>query len=153
MYHFLLPLSLLYLLPLSLYYTRRGFSTDPALLLRGFRPPRRANRGLAPVPYHLLKKVDENFIVQIPVAIGALGGLLFGARLVDICLKKAPRATYMAILGLVLGSILSVVDRAGFSLFTAEEAAAIITALAGIAISLLMSSKKMQALTGGAEEA
>ena len=124
---------------------RRGFSTDPALLLRGFRPPRRANRGLAPVPYHLLKKVDENFIVQLPVAIGA--------RLVDICLKKAPRATYMAILGLVLGSILSVVDRAGFSLFTAEGAAAIITALAGIAISLLMSSKKVQALTGGAEEA
>ena len=97
--------------------------------------------------------MDENFIVQIPVAIGALGGLLFGARLVDICLKKAPRATYMAILGLVLGSILSVVDRAVVSLFTAEEAAAIITALAGIAISLLMSSKKMQALTGGAEEA
>ena len=93
-----------------------------------------------------------NIVMLIPVAIGALGGLLFGARLVDVCLKKAPRAAYMAILGLVLGSILSVADRAGFRLFTAEGAVAIVTALAGIAISLLMSSKKVQALTGGAEE-
>lgn len=30
---------------------------------RGFRPLRRMNRGFAPAPHHLLKKVDENFIV------------------------------------------------------------------------------------------
>ena len=71
--YFLLPFSLIKLFPL-LTYTRRGFPTEkcptgtfftpPALLLRGFRPPRRANRGLAPVPRHFLKKVDENFTVQ-----------------------------------------------------------------------------------------
>ncbi len=46
-----------------------------------------------------------NILLLIPVAIGALIGLLGGATLVRLLLEKVPAQTYGAILGLIAGSI------------------------------------------------
>ena len=94
-----------------------------------------------------------NILMLLPVAIGVLIGLLGGARLMDVCLKKAPNATYAAILGLVVGSIFSVVDRAGFVLFSVQGAVAIVTLAIGVGVSLLLASEKVQKLTAGPDQA
>ena len=49
---------------------------------------------------------DLNIMLIIPIAIGTIAGLLGGAALVRFLLKKAPRQTYGAVLGLVAGSII-----------------------------------------------
>jgi putative membrane protein len=49
---------------------------------------------------------DLNFLLLIPVAIGAGIGLFAGAALVRFLLTKAPRVTYGAVLGLVAGSVI-----------------------------------------------
>lgn len=49
-----------------------------------------------------------NILILIPLGIGVIVGILFGAKLVDNCLKKSPNATYFGILGLVLGSTLTI---------------------------------------------
>ena len=49
---------------------------------------------------------DLNILLLIPVALGAIAGLLAGAAFVRFLLSKAPRETYGAVLGLVAGSIL-----------------------------------------------
>jgi len=46
-----------------------------------------------------------NFIMLIPVVLGACAGLLLGAAFVRFLLLKVPRETYGAVLGLVVGSI------------------------------------------------
>ena len=43
-----------------------------------------------------------------PVGLGCIVGLVFGSKLVDILIRKQPQATYFAILGLVVGSLLAV---------------------------------------------
>lgn len=94
-----------------------------------------------------------NILMLLPVAIGVLIGLLGGARLMDVCLKKAPNATYAAILGLVVGSIFSVVDRAGFVLFSVQGAVSIVTLAIGVGVSLLLASEKVQKLAAGPDQA
>jgi len=49
---------------------------------------------------------DLNFLLLIPVALGAGIGLFAGAALVRLLLTKAPRETYGAVLGLVAGSVI-----------------------------------------------
>ena len=49
---------------------------------------------------------DINLSLILPVALGALIGVLAGAALVRFLLKKAPKETYGAVLGLVAGSVL-----------------------------------------------
>jgi len=49
---------------------------------------------------------DFNIPLIIPVAIGAILGLLAGAAVVRLLLAKAPSATYGVVLGLVAGSII-----------------------------------------------
>lgn len=48
---------------------------------------------------------EFNLFVLIPFGFGALTGLLLGLKLVKYLLHKWPKQTYMAILGLVVGSI------------------------------------------------
>ncbi|MCL2442633.1 MAG: DUF368 domain-containing protein [Treponema sp.] len=48
---------------------------------------------------------DLNIALIIPVVLGAIAGLLLGAAFVRFLLSKAPRETYGAVLGLVIGSI------------------------------------------------
>lgn len=49
-----------------------------------------------------------NIIFLIPLAVGVVIGILFGAKLVDISLKRFPSATYFGILGLLVGSTLTI---------------------------------------------
>ena len=49
---------------------------------------------------------EFNFAILIPVAIGILIGLILGIKIVKVLLSKYQQATYMAILGLVIGSVL-----------------------------------------------
>ncbi len=56
---------------------------------------------------------DRIIPLLIPVALGAILGLIGGAKVVDVLLQKAKQATYFAILGLILGSIVNIYP--GFS--------------------------------------
>lgn len=58
---------------------------------------------------------DLDFAIIIPCAIGAIIGLVFGARLITWLMKKYSLMTYSAILGLVAGSIYVILP-AGFGL-------------------------------------
>lgn len=82
-----------------------------------------------------------NIPVLIPVGLGALVGILFGAKLVDFFLRRFPQATYFGILGLVLGSLLSLFQKAGFDFASPQGAAAIFTLAAGVAISLFFTKE------------
>lgn len=48
----------------------------------------------------------------IPVGIGVIFGLIYGSKIIDYCLHHFPQGTYFAIIGLVSGSIISLVQRA-----------------------------------------
>ena len=82
-----------------------------------------------------------NIPVLIPVGLGALVGILFGAKLVDFFLRRFPQATYFGILGLVLGSLFSLFQKAGFDFASPPGAAAIFTLAAGVAISLFFTKE------------
>ena len=82
-----------------------------------------------------------NIPVLIPVGLGALVGILFGAKLVDFFLRRFPQATYFGILGLVLGSVFSLFQKAGFGVAAPRGAAAIFTLAAGVAISLFFTKE------------
>ena len=79
--------------------------------------------------------------VLVPVGLGALVGILFGAKLVDFFLRRFPQATYFGILGLVLGSLFSLFQKAGFDFASPQGAAAIFTLAAGVAISLFFTKE------------
>lgn len=49
-----------------------------------------------------------DILMLCPIGCGVLIGLVFGSRLVSFLLEKAPQATYFAILGLILGSLLGI---------------------------------------------
>ena len=59
---------------------------------------------------------EFNFTILIPVAIGVLVGLVLGIKIVKVLLCKYQQATYMAILGLVIGSILVIYPGFTFNL-------------------------------------
>ncbi len=82
-----------------------------------------------------------NIPVLIPVGLGALVGILFGAKLVDFFLRRFPQATYFGILGLVLGSLFSLFQKAGFAFATPQGVAAICTLAAGVVISLFFTKE------------
>ncbi|MCL2601491.1 MAG: DUF368 domain-containing protein [Treponema sp.] len=70
---------------------------------------------------------DLNVLILVPLALGAVAGVLAGAALVRYLLAKAPRQTYGAVLGLVAGSLL-VLYPDGFG-----NGAAIVLSLASVA--------------------
>ena len=59
---------------------------------------------------------DMNVIILIPVALGVIVGILAGAKVIDICLKKYKQQTYYTILGLIIGSIFSIIKNTTFTL-------------------------------------
>lgn len=48
-----------------------------------------------------------NLLVLLPVGLGILFGLLIGSKIIAFCLKKFKEATFFAIFGLIIGSIVS----------------------------------------------
>ena len=52
----------------------------------------------------------------IPVGLCCIVGLIFGSKLVDVLIRKQPQATYFAILGLVVGSLLAVFPKDSLAL-------------------------------------
>lgn len=82
-----------------------------------------------------------NILILIPFAIGVLVGFILGVKVIDICLNKAPRATYCLILGLVAGSVLPVFAESGFS-FGFDGIMSILCMLVGAAIAYFMSREK-----------
>lgn len=85
-----------------------------------------------------------NILMLVPVGIGVLIGIVGGAKVIDLCLKKFPQATFFAILGLILGSIYPLIANAGFS-FSAEGIVAIVLMIVAAGISLAFSSEKLKA--------
>lgn len=62
---------------------------------------------------------DMNFYVIIPFASGALVGIIFGAKLISILIKKNKLMVYSAIMGMVVGSVYAILpDGFGFNLQT-----------------------------------
>ncbi len=82
-----------------------------------------------------------NIIVLIPVGIGVLIGLVGGAKLIDYLLKKAPGATYSAIMGLLIGSVVTLAYPLlpQITSFGIEIIISIVVLIAGVAISYMFS--------------
>lgn len=58
-----------------------------------------------------------NFYVIIPFAIGAVVGIIFGAKLISFLIKKNKLMVYSALMGLVVGSVYAILpDGFGFNL-------------------------------------
>ena len=58
---------------------------------------------------------DMNFYVIIPFAFGAIVGIIFGAKLISILIKKNKLMVYSAIMGMVVGSVYAILPE-GFGL-------------------------------------
>lgn len=70
---------------------------------------------------------DFNFAVLIPAAVGILLGLVLGARLIRLLLKKYRLMVFSAILGLCAGSLYAILPEGfGLNIHTAVGAAALI---------------------------
>lgn len=62
---------------------------------------------------------DMNLFVIIPFAIGAIIGIIGGAKLISILIKKNKLMVYSALMGLVIGSVYAILpDGFGFNLQT-----------------------------------
>ncbi len=60
---------------------------------------------------------EFNFYVIIPFAIGAVIGIIFGAKLISFLIKKNKLLVYSALMGLVVGSVYAILpDGFGFNL-------------------------------------
>ncbi|MEG0013218.1 MAG: DUF368 domain-containing protein [Cellulosilyticaceae bacterium] len=81
---------------------------------------------------------DMNLLILIPVGIGVLIGLLGGTKIVKILLNKYRQTTYLAILGLVVGSIFTLYP--GFY-FNISGIIAIVLMIIGAYISYYFSDK------------
>lgn len=84
-----------------------------------------------------IKELD--LLTLVPVAVGAIGGIILGARLVTFLMKRFRLMTFSVILGLVAGSIFAVFP-AGFGLNPASLIGLLAFAVGG-AISLLVGKK------------
>lgn len=78
-----------------------------------------------------------NIYLLIPGALGAIAGLLCGAKLVRILMSTIPSQTYGIIFGLILGSVFVIFPTAGYSLLIVLTS--IVCAAAGFLVSFLFS--------------
>ena len=78
-----------------------------------------------------------NIYLLIPGALGAIVGLLCGAKLVRILMSKIPSQTYGIIFGLILGSVFVIFPTAGYSPLIVLTS--IVCAAAGFLVSFLFS--------------
>lgn len=77
-----------------------------------------------------------NFYVIIPFAAGAVIGIIFGAKLISLLLKKNKLMVYSAIMGMVIGSVYAILpDGFGFNLQTGYG---FVFMLIGVLVSILI---------------
>lgn len=86
-----------------------------------------------------ISRLDILFL--IPVAVGIVIGVFGGAKLIEICLKKAPQTTFFAIIGLMVGSLYAVWCNAGV-VFDIQLIFAVFALAAGFAISFIFGREK-----------
>ncbi len=91
---------------------------------------------------HLTESPMNSIVTLIPVGLGVIVGILGGAKLIDICIKKFPQLTFYGIMGLMVGSLISLYRSSGFE-FNIEGYISIAVLLAGFGISILFGSKKL----------
>lgn len=86
----------------------------------------------------VLTAISElNLAILIPTGLGILAGILGGAKVIEICLRRFEQGTYCAILGLILGSVFPILHNAQIGL-NLQGAASLFTLALGIAVSVLM---------------
>ena len=79
---------------------------------------------------------DMNFYVIIPFALGAIIGIIFGAKLISLLIKKNKLMVYSAIMGMVIGSVYAILpDGFGLNLQTGYGFAFM---LIGVLVSVLI---------------
>jgi putative membrane protein len=89
----------------------------------------------------IIKAVAElNIILLLPVALGITFGLVGGARLIKVGLKKYPESIYKLILGLLVGSIF-VIDISGFGLNLSSIFGLIILMISAVLTNILSQIK------------
>ena len=91
----------------------------------------------------IFKNFSGSVMILIPAGLGIVVGLLSGVKLIDVCLKKFPQMTFAAILGLMLGSLLSIYNNSGFA-FNIQGIAAIISLLFGFAVAFIFGNEKLK---------
>lgn len=77
-----------------------------------------------------------NFYVIIPFAIGAVIGIIFGARLISFLIKKNKLMVYSALIGLVVGSVYAILPE-GFG-FNLQSGYGFVCALFGVVAAVLV---------------
>lgn len=86
---------------------------------------------------------DLNIALIAPIGIGAVVGILSGAKIISLLLKKFRQSTYSVIIGLIVGSLLTIFP-SDFS-FNSEGIIGIVLGIIGFIIPILfdrMSAKK-----------
>ena len=84
----------------------------------------------------ILALSEFNFYVIIPFAIGAIIGIIFGAKLISILIEKNRLMVYSALMGLVIGSVYAILpDGFGFNMQTGYG---FVCLLVGVVVSLLV---------------
>ena len=91
----------------------------------------------------ILKNFSGSVMILIPAGLGIIAGLLGGAKLIDICLKKFPQMTFAGILGLMLGSLLSIYNNSHFA-FNTQGIIAFIALLFGFAVAFIFGNEKIK---------
>lgn len=77
-----------------------------------------------------------NFYILIPFAIGAVIGIIFGARLISFLIKKNRLMVYSALMGLVIGSVYAILPE-GFG-FNLQSGYGFVFLLCGIVFATLV---------------
>jgi len=91
----------------------------------------------------ILKNFSGSVMILIPAGLGIILGLLGGVKMIDICLKKFPQMTFAGILGLMLGSLLSIYNNSGFA-FSIQGIAAILSLICGFAVAFIFGNDKLK---------
>ncbi len=91
----------------------------------------------------IFKNFSGSAMILLPAGLGIILGLLGGAKLIDICLKKFPQMTFAGILGLMLGSLLSIYKNSNFR-FDTQGIIAIIALLAGFSVAFVFGNEKIK---------
>lgn len=82
---------------------------------------------------------EFNIPLLIPIALGAIIGLIFTTKVIDKLLSRFPQPTYFAILGLVIGSVFPIYP--GFT-FNMDGIIAIVAMIVGIVLAYFLGSDK-----------